>query len=152
MRDQVYATNGGEGVDVIMDPLGDEIFSAALRALAWRGRLVVVGFAAGDIPTLKANYLLLKNIEVSGLQVSDYRKRRPDMMAECFADVFQLYDKGKIKAAPVETYPLSNFAEALEASKAAVSKAARSSCLRMTERADFVVVGAGRRDAFWRTD
>ncbi|MBG04446.1 MAG: NADPH:quinone oxidoreductase, partial [Rhodospirillaceae bacterium] len=103
------------GVDVIMDPLGDEIFSAALRALAWRGRLVVVGFAAGDIPTLKANYLLLKNIEVSGLQVSDYRKRRPDMMAECFADVFQLYDKGKIKAAPVETYPLSNFAEALEA-------------------------------------
>lgn len=115
LRDQVYATNDGEGVDVIMDPLGDEIFSAALRALAWRGRLVVVGFAAGDIPTLKANYLLLKNIEVSGLQVSDYRKRRPDMMAECFADVFQLYDKGKIKAAPVETYPLSNFAEALEA-------------------------------------
>ena len=98
-----------------MDPLGDEIFGAGLRALAWRGRLVVVGFAAGDIPTLKANYLLLKNIEVSGLQVSDYRKRRPDQMAECFADVFRLYDEGKIKAAPVETFPLEGFADALEA-------------------------------------
>ena len=115
IRDQVYAANGGKGVDVIMDPLGDEIFSAALRTLAWRGRLVVVGFAAGNIPTLKANYLLLKNIEVSGLQVSDYRKQRPDMMARCFADIFQLYDDGKIKAAPVETFPLSRFSKALEA-------------------------------------
>ena len=115
LRDQVHALTDGNGVDVVMDPLGDEIFGAALRALAWRGRLVVVGFAAGDIPTLKANYLLLKNIEVSGLQVSDYRKRRPDQMAECFADVFRLYDEGKIKAAPVETFPLQGFADALEA-------------------------------------
>ena len=115
MRDQVYAANGGKGVDVIMDPLGDEIFSAALRTLAWRGRLVVVGFAAGNIPTLKANYLLLKNIEVSGLQVSDYRKKRPDIMERCFADIFRLYEDGKIKAAPVETFPLSRFSKALEA-------------------------------------
>src|SRR5918997_573277 len=55
-----------------------------------RGRLVVIGFAAGRIPTIKANYLLLKNIEVSGLQVSDYRKRRPGQMAECLAEVFAL--------------------------------------------------------------
>lgn len=115
LREQVYALTGGEGVDVAMDPLGDEIFGATLRALAWRGRLVVVGFAAGAIPTLKANYLLLKNIEVSGLQVSDYRKRRPDMMAECFADVFRLYDEGKVKAAPVEVFPLDGFAGALDA-------------------------------------
>ena len=115
IRDQVYAANGGKGVDVIVDPLGDEIFSAALRALGWRGRLVVVGFAAGNIPTLKANYLLLKNIEVSGLQVSDYRKQRPDMMTECFADIFRLYEEGKIKAAPVESFPLSGFARALKA-------------------------------------
>jgi NADPH2:quinone reductase len=55
LRDQVYAVTSGEGADVIMDPLGDEIFGAALRALAWRGRLVVVGFAAGSIPSVKAN-------------------------------------------------------------------------------------------------
>lgn len=115
LRDQVFAQTGKAGADVIMDPLGDDIFGAALRALAWRGRLVVVGFAAGNIPTLKANYLLLKNIEVSGLQVSDYRKRRPDMMATCFDEVFRLYDEGKIKAAPIETYPLEGFADALGA-------------------------------------
>ncbi len=114
LRDQVYALTGGEGADVIMDPLGDAVFGAALRALAWRGRLVVVGFAAGDIPSVKANYLLLKNIEVSGLQVSDYRKKRLDMMDDCFADIFALYDAGKIKAAPSETFALEDFATALD--------------------------------------
>ena len=69
LRGQVHALTDGNGVDVVMDPLGDEIFGAALRALAWRGRLVVVGFAAGEIPTLKANYLLLKNIEVRQVNI-----------------------------------------------------------------------------------
>ena len=62
LRRQVYATNQGQGADVILDPLGGDIFDAALRALAWRGRMVVIGFAAGRIPVIKANYLLLKNI------------------------------------------------------------------------------------------
>lgn len=114
LRDQVHALTGGEGADVIMDPLGDEIFGAALRALAWRGRLVVVGFAAGNIPSVKANYLLLKNIEVSGLQVSDYRKKRLDIMDECFAEVFALYEAGKIKPAPTDIFPLEEFADALD--------------------------------------
>ena len=61
-------------------PLGGAIFDAAMRALAWRGRLVVIGFAAGAIPTVKTNYLLLKNIEITGLQISDYRTRRPDQL------------------------------------------------------------------------
>ena len=65
LREQVYAATNGRGADIILDPLGGAVFSAALRALAWCGRLVVIGFAAGGIPTLKTNYLLLKNIEVS---------------------------------------------------------------------------------------
>jgi NADPH2:quinone reductase len=113
LRQQVYAVTEKKGADVVLDPLGDEIFDAALRALAWRGRLVVIGFAAGRIPTLKANYLLLKNIEVSGLQVSDYRKRRPEQMAQCIADVFSLYEAGKIKASPTTVYAMSQFGEAL---------------------------------------
>src|SRR5262249_40642027 len=83
LREQVFQSNNGSGVDIVLDPIGGEAFEAALRALAWSGRLVVVGFAAGRIPSVKANYLLLKNIEVSGLQVSDYRKRTPDLMARC---------------------------------------------------------------------
>ena len=79
--------------------LGSPYFEAALRALAWRGRLVVIGFAAGTIPSVRANYLLVKNIEVSGLQVSDYRKRMPEQMAACFAEVFALYRRRPAAAA-----------------------------------------------------
>jgi NADPH2:quinone reductase len=115
LREQVWALTDKRGADVVIDPLGDRFFEASLRALAWCGRLVVVGFAAGEIPTVKANYLLLKNIEVSGLQVSDYRKRRPHRMAECFRDIFSLYERGAIKAPPAVSEPLENFAKAMTA-------------------------------------
>jgi NADPH:quinone reductase len=115
LRDQVFALTNKHGADVILDPLGGDIFDAALRALAWRGRLVVIGFAAGRIPTVKANYLLVKNIEVSGLQISDYRKRRPGEMATCFDEVFALQAEGKLKPLPTTTYPLAEFATALRA-------------------------------------
>src|SRR5262249_40122582 len=98
LREQVYAVTGGRGADIVLDPVGGDVFDAALRALAWRGRLVVIGFAGGRIPTIKANYLLVKNIEVSGLQISDYRRRRPDEMAACFAELFALAAQGQLHA------------------------------------------------------
>ena len=113
LRDQVLAVTDGRGADVVIDPLGDDIFDAALRAVAWSGRMVVVGFAAGRIPSLKANYLLVKNIDVGGLQISDYRRRRPDLTAKCFAQIFKLYDAGKISALPTVTMPMENFHDAL---------------------------------------
>jgi NADPH:quinone reductase len=113
LREQVHAVTGGHGADIVLDPLGGDIFDAALRAVAWRGRLIVIGFAAGRIPTVKANYLLVKNIEVSGLQISDYRRRMPDQMAACFAEVFALHAQGKLKPLPTQTYPLEQFATAL---------------------------------------
>jgi NADPH2:quinone reductase len=114
LREQVFQNNDGNGVDIVLDPVGGDAFDAALRALAWRGRLVVIGFAAGRIPTVKANYLLVKNIEVSGLQVSDYRKRTPELMAQCMDEIFALYQAGKIKPAPTVTRPLEDFAQALQ--------------------------------------
>ena len=113
LREQVYAETGGRGADIIIDPLGGEIFTAAIRALAWCGRLVVIGFAAGGIPTLKINYLLLKNIEVSGLQITDYRYRRPDELKACFAELFGFYDRGLIKPAAAIMFPLDRAGEAL---------------------------------------
>jgi NADPH2:quinone reductase len=113
-REQVYAANEGRGVDVVIDMLGDDIFAAAIRALAWRGRMVVVGFAAGSIPTIKANYLLLKNIEVSGLQVSDYRTHLPAMMTQCFEEIFSFYQSGKIKAPKYTAVPFNDFPTALK--------------------------------------
>jgi NADPH:quinone reductase len=115
LREQVYAVTDGQGADIILDPLGGAVFDAAIRALAWRGRLVVIGFAAGGIPTVKTNYLLLKNIEISGLQVSDYRKRRPAQMAECFAEIFAFYEASKIIPAPATVFPLERAGEALAA-------------------------------------
>jgi len=114
LRDQVFAKNDGKGADIVIDPVGGDAFDAALRALAWCGRLVVIGFASGRIPSIQANYLLLKNIEVSGLQISDYRKRMPDAMARCFQDIFAMFEAGTIKPAPTTTYPLDSFAEALQ--------------------------------------
>lgn len=113
LREQVRAVTGGKGVDIVVDMLGGSFFDAALRALAWRGRLVVIGFASGRIPEIKANYLLVKNIEVSGLQVSDYRKRMPDLMKQCFADIFELYESGVIAAAPPAIFKLADYDKAL---------------------------------------
>lgn len=115
LRTQVNDVTGGKGVDIILDPLGGDIFDAALRALAWRGRLVVIGFAAGRIPTIKANYLLVKNIEVSGLQVSDYRKKTPDQVAACYSELFAYYEAGKLKPPIGATLPLEKWSDALHA-------------------------------------
>ncbi len=109
LRDQVFNVTDHKGADILIDMLGGDPFDAAIRALAWRGRAVIVGFAAGRIPTLKINYLMLKNIAVSGLQVSDYRKRRPDMMARCYESIFGYFQQGLLDFGPVSQFPLSDF-------------------------------------------
>jgi NADPH2:quinone reductase len=114
IRQQVYDANDGAGVDVVVDPLGGDPFDGALRALAWRGRLIVVGFASGRIPTLKANYPLLKNIEVSGLQISDYRKRMPELMADCYREVFGFVEHGLVRPLPSVPVPLDEWQSAME--------------------------------------
>lgn len=115
LRAQVHALTQGRGADIVLDPLGGKIFEAAVRALAWRGRLVVIGFAAGGISSIKTNYLLLKNIELSGLQISDYRKRRPKQVAAAFAEIFKFYEEGKIRPAKATLFPLDQAGEALAA-------------------------------------
>jgi NADPH2:quinone reductase len=114
IRKQVFAATGGAGVDIVIDPLGGDPFDGAVRAIAWRGRLVIIGFAAGRIPALKMNYLLLKNIEVSGLQISDYRKRTPELLRECYLEIFDFYVEGRVRAPSSTTLPLSEWATALE--------------------------------------
>ncbi|MDC0032978.1 zinc-binding dehydrogenase, partial [Alphaproteobacteria bacterium] len=87
----------------------------AIRAIAWCGRIIIVGFAAGGIPSIKANYLLVKNIEVSGLQIGDYRKRMPEKMTACFQELFRLYETKKISPLPTTTMPLECVQDALRA-------------------------------------
>ena len=113
LRAQVFAATGGHGADVIIDPIGGDVFEAAMRAIAWRGRVVILGFAAGGIPSLKINYLMLKNCEISGMQISDYRRRTPDLMRQCFTEIFRFWEEGKIKAPPSETMGLADYANAM---------------------------------------
>lgn len=115
VREQVRTATGGQGVDVVVDMLGGDPFDGAVRSLAWRGRLVVVGFAAGRIPELRMNYPLLKNIEISGLQISDYRKRRPDLVADCYHQVFALYESGRLTVPESSVVPLDRWRHAYDA-------------------------------------
>ncbi len=113
LRNQVYDVTAGYGADVILDPLGGDIFDTSIRALAWCGRLVVIGFVAGRIAQLKTNYLLLKNISVSGLQWSDYRDRDPQRVRRVQEALFALYTEGKIKPHVMQTFALEDYASAL---------------------------------------
>lgn len=113
LRAAVREATGGRMVDIVLDPVGGDAFDAALRALAWRGRLVVIGFAAGRIPEVKANYLLVKNIAVAGLHWSDYRERWPDAVAAAQRELFALYQAGKLAPHIMARLPLGAAGAAL---------------------------------------
>ena len=115
LREQVRKATGGRLADIVIDQVGGDVFDASLRALAWSGRLVVVGFAGGRIPEVKANYLLLKNISVIGLQISDYRDEHPQAMRRAMAELFDFYAQGKLKPWVSATYALDDFAQAFAA-------------------------------------
>ncbi|ATE64386.1 NADPH:quinone oxidoreductase family protein [Rhizorhabdus dicambivorans] len=114
LREAVYGVTSGKGCDVVIDPVGGEANAAALRGLAWCGRMVIIGFASGNIPTIKTNYLLVKNIAVAGLQWSDYRERDPEGVRVAQQKIFQLWEEGKLKPHISKKLPLARFEEALE--------------------------------------
>jgi NADPH:quinone reductase len=113
LKQAVSEATDGYGVDVVIDPVGGDATTAALRTIAWCGRMVIVGFASSKIPAIKANYLLVKNIEVSGIQWSDYRDRTPELVEQVQSEIFQLYLDGKFKPIVTKTFPLHDFKEAL---------------------------------------
>lgn len=114
LRAAIHALTDGRGVDVVLDPVGGDAFQAALRAMAWRGRMVVIGFVSGTIPTVKANYLLVKNIQISGLQWSDYRDRKPQWVRAVQDELFMLYNRGALRPQLMSAMPFNQYATALE--------------------------------------
>jgi NADPH2:quinone reductase len=113
LRDQVYAAVGKGGVDVVVENVGGDVFDACLRAIAWSGRIIVVGFAGGRIPEVKAGHLLVKNISLIGLQFSNYRDRQPEKCLAVREQLFDLYRAGKLKPYVMATFPLARYMEAL---------------------------------------
>jgi NADPH2:quinone reductase len=105
---------GGRGADVVVDPVGGEPFDEAVRALAIEGRLLVLGFAAGAIPSVKVNRLLLRNAGVLGVGWREFIMANPDAQAEYGRGVGELVAKGLRPPAP-QRYPLADGRAALEA-------------------------------------
>jgi len=114
-RDAVLAATDGRGVDLVVDPIGGDAFDDAVRVLAPEGRLLILGFAAGQgIPTVKVNRLLLRNISVVGVGYGEFVNKVPGAAAEIGAGLSALVAAGLRPPAPVR-FPLSAGAEALQA-------------------------------------
>jgi NADPH2:quinone reductase len=111
--DAVREHTGGAGVDMVVDPIGGETFDDAIRVLATEGRLLVIGFAAGGIPTVKVNRLLLRNVAVIGVGYGEYVNRKPGSQAVFEFGVAELVKAG-LRPPPPVRFPLSKGAEALQ--------------------------------------
>lgn len=112
VRRQILELTGGKGVDVVIDMVGGAVFAGALRSLAFRGRLIVVGFTGGTIPEVKTNYLLLRNIAVIGLDRSKYRDLMPERMRQVQDEIFAMCLDGRIRMPIQARYPLAAFDKA----------------------------------------
>jgi NADPH2:quinone reductase len=104
---------GGRGVDVIFDPVGGALFEASLRAIAWGGRIVVVGFASGTVPQIPANILLVKNAAALGFYWGSYRRHDPARLHAGFETLFRLHAEGRIRPHVSHVLPLDCTAEAI---------------------------------------
>lgn len=113
LRRQVFAATDGRGVDIVLDPVGGDVFDAAIRTLAFAGRIVVIGFAAGRIPEAKAGYFNVKNLTMAGMSLDLHFQFMPEIMEKVVADIFDMCVKGRIKPEITATYPLEDFQKAL---------------------------------------
>ena len=113
LRERIKALTGGNGVDVVYDAVGGKYSEPAFRSIAWRGRLLVVGFAAGDIPKLPLNLALLKGASIVGVFWGDFARREPQRFAESARQLGRWYAEGKLKPHVSQTFPLEKAAEAL---------------------------------------
>ena len=107
MREVLKTLTEGKGPDVIYDPVGGDFAEPAFRSIAWRGRYLVVGFAAGPIPALPFNLALLKGASIVGVFWGDFARREPQANAAMMAELAQWYAQGKIKPAIDRTMPMN---------------------------------------------
>ncbi len=113
LRGRIKAITGGEGPDVIYDAVGGPYTEPALRSIAWRGRLLVVGFASGDIPKIPLNLTLLKGCSIVGVFWGDFSRREPDVFADRVKQLGAWFREGKLTPHVSETLALERAPEAL---------------------------------------
>jgi len=113
LRARIKDLTGGKGVDVIYDPVGGDMAETALRSIAWEGRFLVVGFAAGEIPKLPLNLVLLKGCQVVGVFWGSFAEREPQRNEANLEEMVGWYREGRIRPHIDGTYPLEQSIDAL---------------------------------------
>lgn len=111
LRDALKALTGGHGPDVVYDAVGGALAEPAFRSIAWRGRYLVVGFAAGDIPALPFNLALLKGASIVGVFWGEFVKREPAAFAANMAQLMRWYSEGQVKPVIDALLPISELAQ-----------------------------------------
>jgi NADPH2:quinone reductase len=121
--DVVQAATAAHGADVVFDPVGGETFLRSTKCIAFEGRIVVVGFASGTIPDLKANHVFVKNYAVLGLHLGLYATQDPQAVTQAQAELYALYEKGLVKPLISERAPMSDAPAAMARVSAGVTTA-----------------------------
>jgi NADPH:quinone reductase len=114
VRARIKALTGGRGADVILDPIGGEIFQASLRSVGWEGRILVIGFASGQIPQIPANILLVKNASALGFYWGSYRTHDPARVRAAFEELLRWHAEARVNPLISEVRPLAEAPQALE--------------------------------------
>ena len=114
LKDSILEITEGRGADVIYDPVGGELFEQCLRAVAWCGRILIIGFTSGKISTVPANLPLLKGSSIIGVFWGRFTEQEPKINAENTTKLFQLLQKGKLKPHISKIYPLEQSTMALD--------------------------------------
>jgi len=113
LKEQVKKLTGGKGADVIYDPVGGDYFDQCLSCINWNGRILVVGFASGTIPSMAINRALLKGCAIVGVFWGQFVMKEPQLNMQNFHHIFQWYSEGKLKPPVSRTYPLAAAADAM---------------------------------------
>jgi NADPH2:quinone reductase len=113
LKERIKALTGGNGADVIYDPVGGDFSEQAFRSIAWEGRFLVIGFAAGPIPKIPLNLVLLKGAQIVGVFWGSFTMREPGRHAANIQELMEWYAAGKLKPRISATYPFTRVAEAL---------------------------------------
>jgi NADPH2:quinone reductase len=112
LKEKVKALTDDKGADVIYDPVGGDLFDQATRCINWNGRLLVVGFTSGRIPSYPANLALLKGSSMVGVFLGRFRKEEPEAYEQNFEELFAMYTAGKIKPIVTDSFALEDYVAA----------------------------------------
>ena len=114
LKETVKELTDGKGVDVVMDPVGGEVTEQALRATAWNGRLLVIGFTDGNIPKIPLNLTLVKGVSIVGVWWGRWTTTSPEETAEDFKELIEFIEKDKLVIKPKNVHPIEETSLALE--------------------------------------